>query len=188
MRFTIAVFVSIVLMAGCKDAPVPKPRGYSRIDLPEKSYTQFAGECPYSFRYPAYAHIERTANGAEHPCWINVAFPRFNAKIHISYLPVNNNLGILLEDTYNFTYKHVQKADAINTLNIEQPEKGLYGILYDIKGNVASSKQFYLTDSTSHFLRGALYFYEVPNKDSLAPVLDFIAHDIDTLISSFKWE
>ena len=45
--------------------------------------------------------------------------------------------------------------------------------MYDLKGNTASSLQFFVTDSTRNFLRGSLYFNAEPNKDSLAPVMDF---------------
>jgi gliding motility-associated lipoprotein GldD len=64
----------------------------------------------------------------------------------------------------------------------------VYGILYDIKGNSASSLQFYLTDSSRHFFRGALYFNVQPNKDSLAPVIDYFREDIIYLIETFSWK
>ncbi|NOZ45910.1 MAG: gliding motility lipoprotein GldD, partial [Chlorobi bacterium] len=67
-------------------------------------------------------------------------------------------------------------------------DDNVYGILYDIKGNAASSINFFVTDSTQHFLRGALYFNSKPNKDSLAPVVDFIRKDIVHLMETFKWK
>ncbi len=64
----------------------------------------------------------------------------------------------------------------------------MYGILYRIDGNVASPMQFFLTDSTTHFLRGALYIRATPDIDSLKPVVDFLEKDVVYLIESTKWE
>ncbi len=182
-------FVIIIsLFIGCKKVYTPKPRGYFRIDLPQKKYKVINTDCPYQFEIPVYANISEDPK-LQHPCWLNIKFPRFNATIHLSYAPLKqNDLGILVEDTYKLAYKHSQKADGIKNIPIQYPEKKVSGILYDIKGNVASSKQFFLTDSTTHYLRGALYFYEEPNKDSIAPVLDFIHKDIEHLINSFQWK
>ena len=64
----------------------------------------------------------------------------------------------------------------------------MHGILYDLKGNTASNVQFVLTDSTKHFFRGALYFNNVPNKDSIAPMSDYIREDIIHIMESFEWK
>ena len=70
---------------------------------------------------------------------------------------------------------------------IEDPEREVYGILYDVEGEVASQLQFFLTDSTDYFFRGALYFNCRPNPDSLAPVLNFIHSDVEKLIETITW-
>ncbi|MCK5169644.1 MAG: gliding motility lipoprotein GldD, partial [Bacteroidales bacterium] len=114
--------------------------------------------------------------------------PDLNGKIHISYKTIDNNLNQILEDTRKLVYKHTIKADAINEKMFIKPEKKVYGILYEIEGNAASPMQFFLTDSINHYLRGALYFNVEPNKDSLAPVLDFVREDIIVLIESFEWK
>ena len=69
-------------------------------------------------------------------------------------------------------------AEAITEQPYGNPEHKVYGILYDIKGDAASPIQFMLTDSVHHVLRGALYFDAVPNKDSIAPVLNYVRKDI----------
>lgn len=189
MRRELIIIICVILAIGCKEAAIPKPRGFFRIDLPEKEYVTYSPSCSYQFEIPEYAMADQVGVDVKnHPCWVNISFPEFNAKIHISYHKIDGNLANLLEDTYNFAYKHVQKADAIDNVLIERKTDNVYGILYNIKGNVASAKQFFLTDSTKHYLRGALYFNEVPNKDSLAPVIDFIGKDIDRIIGSLKWK
>jgi gliding motility-associated lipoprotein GldD len=70
----------------------------------------------------------------------------------------------------------------------EDPQRGIYGILYELKGNVASPMQFFVTDSTHHFLRGSLYFRTEPNKDSLAPVINFAQKDIRHIIETLNWK
>lgn len=180
--------ISLVVLSGCKKKYTPKPRGYFRIDLPEKSYLKLESGYPYSFNYPQYSVIKKDSSRTDEKYWINIEYPSLNSKIHISYLSVNNNINQILEDTRKLAYKHTIKADAINERIFIKPEKKVYGILYEIEGNAASSVQFFLTDSVENYLRGALYFNVEPNKDSLAPVLKFIKEDIVVLIESFEWK
>lgn len=186
----IGVFVIIgsIILGGCKRNYTPKPRGYFRIGLPEKNYTKFDTAFPYKFDYPTYTQIKQDKSRHSEKYWINIDYPELNGRIHISYKTINNNIGQILEDTRNLAYKHTIKADAINERMFVKPEKGVYGILYEIEGNAASAVQFFLTDSTSHYLRGALYFNVEPNKDSLAPVLAFVKEDIIRLIETFEWK
>jgi gliding motility-associated lipoprotein GldD len=173
---------------GCKERAVPKPRGYFRIDLPAKVYRTYDTICPFAFEYPVYGHISFDVGKNSEPCWFNLEFPRYKAIIHFSYKPVNMNLEAILKETYDYAYSHSVKADAITELPWQNRENNVYGILYDIKGNTASSIQFFLTDSTKNFLRGALYFSAEPNMDSLAPVIKYFREDIIHLVETFKWK
>jgi gliding motility-associated lipoprotein GldD len=183
----------ILLMAfltgnACQRTYTPKPRGFLRVDFPEKEYTRFDSTCPYSFDHPVYSKIFPDTDYNSEPCWINIEFPSFQGKIHISYKKVDGNIYQYMEDSRSLAYKHTIKADAIKETVYTDPEAEVYGILYDIKGDAASSLQFYLTDSNNHFLRGSLYFNVQPNKDSLAPVIDYFRKDIIQLIESFEWK
>ena len=111
-----------------------------------------------------------------------------NANIYCSYKPVNNNLFDLLEDSRKIVYKHSVRADGIGEKVFDQSQKNVHGILYDLKGNTASSVQFVLTDSTHNFFRGALYFNDVPNKDSIAPMSEYIRQDVIRIMESFEWK
>ncbi|MDO9612920.1 MAG: gliding motility lipoprotein GldD, partial [Bacteroidota bacterium] len=106
---------------------------------------------------------------------------------HLSYKNVENNLWKLTEESRELAYKHSFKADAIDERIFVNPEKKVYGTIYLIDGNTASPLQFYLTDSTKHFLRGALYIREIPNIDSLRPVIDFLTPDVIHLIETTEW-
>ena len=166
----------------------PKPRGYFRISLPEKKYQVYNSDCPFTFEAPVYAFVHPDEEKNTEPCWLNIDFPRFKGRLHLSYKPVTNNLRTLLEDARFFASKHQIKASAIEEIVIKRDSVNVYGLVYDIEGNAASSLQFYLTDSTSHFLRGALYFLAPPNNDSIAPVVEFIRKDVFNLLNTFRWK
>jgi gliding motility-associated lipoprotein GldD len=187
--FLIVCFI-IPALSSCNSDYSPKPRGYFHIELPAKSYVKYDSICPYTFDYPVYAKIYPDSARDAQPCWIDVAYPTFNGRVHLSYHSVTSRkiFNELTEDARTFAFKHTVKATAIDETNISYPDNKVYGTYYEIDGNTASSVQFFLTDSTRHYLRGALYFKEVPRIDSIQPVLDFIKKDIDVMIRSFKWK
>lgn len=186
---SLAICLLSLFVFACKQNYTPKPRGYFRINLPKKVYktTEKKMGLPYSFEYPKYSFLQKKTALPKTNYWFNIVFPKLNAKIYLSYKSVNKNIDNLTKDAREFVYKHTVKADAIVETPYENKDKKVYGLLYEIKGDAASNIQFYLTDSTKHFLRGALYFNNLPNKDSLAPVVDFIRKDILHLIETVKW-
>jgi len=183
-------FISTLLvLISCGNETLPKPKGYFRIDLPEKSYEELRDTIPFpfSFQLPQYGkvNLKRTKDQAN---FFNVDFSRFGARIHFSYFPIEENLEKLLEESRTLSYKHTERAQEINEELILNPEERIFGTYYSIEGNAASSDQFYITDSSNHFLRGALYFNVAPNPDSIGPVSDFIKQDIIHLIETFSWK
>jgi gliding motility-associated lipoprotein GldD len=166
----------------------PRPRGYFRIDFPEKKYRLYDSICPYTFEIPTYSRIEKDKHSGAEPCWLNLEFPKFNATVHLSYKKLNNDLTQHLENSHYFANKHQVKATGLEEVTIVRDSAKVYGLLFDISGNTASSLQFYLTDSTQHFLRGALYFNSIPNSDSLKIVVDFLRKDILQLINTSRWK
>jgi gliding motility-associated lipoprotein GldD len=179
----------LLAAAACGDSYVPKPRGYFRIDLPEKEYRLMDSIYPYVFEMPVYARIWPDTSSLAEPYWINVEYRPFHAQLHISYKPVNGNLAGYLDDAHTLVNKHIPKASAISQQEFINPAAKVYGLVYEIKGSDAASPcQFYLTDSTSRFVRGALYFDVIPNNDSLAPVIEFLRDDIRHMINTFRWK
>jgi len=187
-NFLAFIVILLLPITGCRRKYTPRPHGYFRIAFPEKKYISYQGPCPYTFEYPAYAIIKKDEEPKAEPCWINIEFPQFHGEIHFTYKEIKNNLGQILEDTYSLAYKHTVKADAIRERAFMRKNKHVYGIMYDIQGNAASNVQFFLTDSTRHYVRGALYFDIEPDKDSLAPVIRFVRKDIIHLIETFSWK
>lgn len=184
--FIILIFPA-ALICSCRNNTVPRPRGYFRIDLPEKKYTEFDSICPFTFEYPVYSEI-RKEPGMDQYCWFNIVFPDYKGKLHLSYMEVKNNLRALTDDAHKLAYKHSVKADAIEERLWINDDENVYGIIYLISGDAASSVQFFVTDSLSHYLRGSLYFNTQPNKDSLAPVINFFRKDVVHLIETLKWK
>jgi gliding motility-associated lipoprotein GldD len=170
------------------DAIAPKPRAYFRLSFPEKKYVKYDSLCPFTCEIPAYSKMENDKDPGAQPCWLNLVFPHFNGIIHFSYMPVNGNIQKYLEQTYTLASKHQIKSSGIEEQQIAKPQSRVYGLVYNIQGNAASSIQFFLTDSTKHFIRGALYFYAPPNTDSISPVVDFIRKDIYHMIETFEWK
>jgi len=181
--------ISTVLFNACSHDYTPKPNGYLRIDFPEKKYHLFnPPNCPFQFEIPDYTVAYADSNSLSRACWYDINFKQFDGKINLTYIDVNNDLNTHLENCRKLAYKHAIKADGIDEYVIESDDHKSSGILYSIAGNAASSLQFYLTDSTQHFIRGALYFNCPPQSDSLAPVIAFCEKDIDRIIKTIKWK
>ncbi|QGY42433.1 gliding motility lipoprotein GldD [Maribellus comscasis] len=188
-------FIFILFLGSCRQKYTPKPRGYFRIDFPEKNYHWIENKFPYRFEIPNYSQIQPDSRNPEEPNWINIEVPENKAEVHISYYTIKGQgtekrmqLAEFMEESRELAYKHSIKANAINERVFVNPANDVYGIVYEIEGNAASPMQFFLTDSTRHFLRGALYIREVPNIDSIKPVIDFLEPDVVRLIETTHWE
>jgi gliding motility-associated lipoprotein GldD len=194
---TIAYILLVVFAAlqSCNSPYTPKPRGYFRIDFPRHEYQTFNGPgFPYRFDYPVYANVLKDSSFfdsiPENPYWINIDFPRFGARIYVSYKQIGgqagNSFDKLVNDAFKLTLKHAAKASSIDQSVIHTPN-GVSGIFFHVGGNAATAQQFFLTDTTHHFLRGALYFDTAPNEDSLGIVNNFLQEDLQHLINTFNW-
>jgi gliding motility-associated lipoprotein GldD len=191
LLFLAAVTGLAVIFPSCNNEYTPKPRGYFRIALPEKKYTLLDSVYPYRFEYPAYSVITNDPLSPQEKNWINLEMPVFHGRIHISYKPLTdkNSLATYTEDARTLALKHMAKASGIRNIVISDPNRKVYGLVYEINGmGAASPYQFYLTDSTRHFLRGSLYFDVIPNNDSLAPVIEYVKTDIQHLFETISWK
>lgn len=199
-------------IAACNSPYVSKKRGYYTITLPERKYQLFNDpSLPYSFEYPVYASIVQDTtyfdNNPENTFWRNIDFPMFKAKVFLSYKQVGgkalyklkqasgvykdtiaiNVFDKMVTDAFTLTNKNDVISNSIKD-SIIKTNNGISGIFFKVGGNAATAKQFFLTDTTRHFLRGALYFDVTPNADSLKPVQDFLQLDLEHLINTFKWK
>lgn len=186
------LFITLVFVA-CNSEPRPRPKGYFQINFPEKQYKLFDEPgYPYTFEYPVYGNVLKDStffeNQPENPYWVNLDFPELAGRIHISYKTIggNNKFSNLVEDAFKMTSKHSLKASSIDEIPV-QGGAGVTGFVFDVGGNAATGKQFFVTDSIRHFLRGALYFNTTPNYDSIQPVEQFLYKDMQHLIQTLKW-
>ena len=192
-RGGVITFIGLIILAmvscGEPDRPLPKPKGYFRIDLPEKNYVSVDTIEKYAFEVPSYAVLTGDPFSPQEKNWINVEVPQFKASIHLTHKDVNGNLSEYLEDVHTMLTKHLQKANGMRDSLIVNDEHNVYGMFIEMDGKgVATPMQFYLTDSTKNFVRGALYFNFKPENDSMQPVINFIRKDIDHLIETFEWK
>lgn len=169
---------------------VPKPKGYQRIDLPAHAYVQLPEDHPYTFDVSKYARILPDSFAPSEPHWIFVDYPRHKANIQLTYKEVHNSPKLLMEyidDSYKLAAKHQIHATAIQEQVIVTPG-GKTVTVFRLLGDVPSPFQFYTTDSTTHFLRGAIYFPAADKGDSLAPVIDYLKADMMQLINTLSWK
>ena len=185
----ILILTGVLLITGsCQKNYTPRPRGYFRIAFPVKSYKPLDLSVPYSFKVPSYSIPGHDPSSPGQQDWVTIEVPANHAQIHISYKKISNNLENYIEESRSLAYQHSQKASAIDEQLFLNPSKKVYGTIYNIKGNAASPMQFYLTDSVRNFLRGALYIKEIPNIDSLQPVIGFLTRDVLELIKTTEWK
>jgi gliding motility-associated lipoprotein GldD len=211
MKRIVASVICLAVLFSCNSPYTPKPRAYFKIDLPEHKYQVYdTPGYPYSFEYPVYASVSKDTtmfdDNPDNPYWINIDFPQFRGRIYVSYKTiggrstykvktengykdsvVTNTFEGLREEAFKMTFKHTLKASSIDD-SLFTTANGISGVYFSVGGNAATGNQFFLTDSTNNFLRGALYFDVSPNSDSLQPVNDFLQQDVRHLINSFSWK
>lgn len=180
------------LFTGCngEETYTPKPKAYNRIDLPEHSYQQLPDSFPYTFEYSTHAKILPDTSWIAEPYWINIYYPEMEANIQLTYKPVEGSETKLNEhfrDSYKLTAKHQIKAYAIEEGIIRTPS-GKAAVVNELSGEVPSQFQFFTTDSTQNFLRGALYFRSSTQNDSLAPIIEYVKKDIIHMINTLEWK
>lgn len=205
------VVISVVFLSACNSTYTSRKKGYYKIDFPQRAYVLFDDPSfPYSFEYPAYAKIVTDStyfdSNPENPYWRNVDFPQFNARIFLSYKNIGgkalykvkqadgsykDSLGInqfdkMVNDAFNLTNKNEAVATSIKDSVFRTPN-AVSGVFFKVGGNAATARQFFMSDTIRHFIRGALYFDTTPNADSLKPVQDFLQADIEHLINTFRW-
>jgi gliding motility-associated lipoprotein GldD len=211
-KHSFLIIAAVIFLAACNSTYTSKKKGYFKVDFPEKKYVLFDEPgFPYSFEYPVYAKIVKDSTyfdaNPENEYWRNVDFTQFNAKIFLSYKQIGgkalykikkadgtykDSLGVneydrMINDAFNLTNKNDDIATSKRD-SLFKTANNITGLMFRLGGNAATQRQFFMTDTTKNFLRGALYFYATPNADSVKPVVDFLQTDIDHLISTFKWK
>ena len=183
MKHKFLFYLAVTIFAvSCKDDVQPKPKAMLRLDYPKADYTESNIDCPYTFDQNMLSAIKENKD-----CSLVLDYPMMKGSIYLTYKPVHGNLDTLLTDAQKLSYEHVRKADNIIDQPFVNPEDGVYGMFYEVSGNAASQSQFYVTDSTEHFVTGSLYFYAKPNYDSILPAAMYLQNDIRRIMETLRW-
>lgn len=192
MKTRLFVFVlPILLCFSCGDDPIPKPKGFLRLDYPKAEYQETDVDLPFVFEKNTLADRVRKIkmDSKDLTYGVNIDYPTLKGTIYLTYIKVTeDNLIPLIRDSQNLTQEHTQKADVIEGDFYENKEHQVYGMFYEVGGNAASQSQFYVTDSINHFLNGSLYFYAKPNYDSILPAADYLKKDIRHIMETLRWK
>lgn len=184
-KFYIVILITSFLCS-CTEY-TPKPLAYARIDRVESKNKVYKNN-KFSFEYSDSAIIDSLSESESNQIWLNLVYPQYSARIYCTYFPItNDDLRMAAEDSHRLVYSHSMKAQQIGQTQFADESNNIYGILYDIEGDVAVPEQFFLTDSVSHFFRGSLYYDSIYNVDSILPITNYLRDDIIHLIESFKW-
>ncbi len=178
-----SLLIVTFLLFSCGEDSLPKPSGQLALEYPEPSYEKFDSSAAVDFLYNDNSTIKQVGENA-----FELHYPKMKATLYLSYKNVNNDIDKLLRDAQKLTYDHVKKADDITEQPYINPKDNVYGMFYNVGGNAATNTQFYVTDSTKHFLLGSVYFYAKPNYDSIYPAIEYLKEDVRNLISTVKWK
>ena len=193
MKKLIFVLVILIGFLSCESDIKPKPKAFLSLEYPEAEYKTLKLNMPFTFESNTLAEdvTIKELNATTESYGVNVSYPKLKGTIFLTYKSIDNNKEYLtnfLRDAQNFTQEHTQKADAIVEQPFEDAKRNVYGMFYEIGGNAASQSQFYVTDSTNHFLIGSLYFYAKPNYDSILPAANYLQKDIKHIMETVKWK
>lgn len=176
-------FILALMFISCGDDPLPKPKAFLNLEYDAQNYTQLTLTRPYAFEVPQKAIIKDAPKS-----WLKIQYPELKASLDLTYREIDNNLRELLVESEKLVFKHTVKAEQISSNDYTNAEKKVYGTLYEIAGNAASQIQFHITDSTQHFIKGALYFSVKPNYDSILPAVAHIKKDVLHLMETLEWK
>lgn len=175
-----------ILFMSCKNDSLPKPKAFLALEYPAAQYNEFNRDCPFTFEKNQISNFKEARGN--NPCWFNLHYPLLDATIFITYQEVNHNLDSLLMDAQKMPLQHTIKADYIEGDVYTNPDRRIFGMLYEVEGNAASQAQFYVTDSTRHFITGSLYFNQKPNYDSIMPAASYLKNDIKHIMETLHWK
>ncbi|MBD3864210.1 gliding motility lipoprotein GldD [Olleya marilimosa] len=192
MRQLIIILLTFVILTSCGSDPIPKPKGYLRLEYPQADYKTYNQDLPFAFDRNMLSDtiIYKPLQDDVKSFGLNIEYKKLKGTIYLTYKAIDGQERLIkyLKNAQNFTQEHTKKADAIEEVVWENPVNKVYGMFYEVGGNAASQSQFYITDSINHFLTGSLYFYAKPNYDSILPAANYLQKDIKRIMESVEWK
>lgn len=185
------LILALFLLLSCSsknEVISPKPKGYFRIYLPQSGYHVLDTVLPFTMEISDYAEASITKKDSG-KIWVDLVYPKLSAEIKMSYFPIHENLRERMIQERKMVEFHYIMADDVEYSIINDPDSKMFGQIYDIAGDdVATPFQFWVCDSSEHFLRGSLYFNFPPDNDSIQPVIDYLRDDLLQLVNTLQWK
>lgn len=185
--------IALFVYAACDSGQTyaPKPTTYYRITLPDKSYQTYdTAALGITFEYPTNSTVVMKKD-IPSVKWIDILYPEYNGVIFLSYkkLKTPASLAMEVDTAYQLLKLHFQKSSGVEEQSYNNPEEKVFANTWRLKGQqVASTFQFWATDSVKNFVRGAVYINSTPNYDSLEPVINYIQDDARHILETLKWK
>ena len=192
MRIILLLLLPFLSLYSCghNDNPTPKPTTYLRIDMPAHHYQPNDSlALPFQFEYANEAQLSLKKNTPTEK-WVDIRYPKYRGIIYLTYkdLASIDDLKGQIDTSYRLLSMHFDYSSGVEEQQYIDPVNKVYATTYHLQGqNVASTYQFWATDSTHHFLRGSLFLNNTPNNDSLAHVIEYLQEDVNHLLESLRW-
>ena len=176
------LLAALLIFIGCNEEPLPKPKAMLRLEYPNTEYSLLDTKY-FQFKKNLLSNFEQKNKNA-----LTLDYPTIKGSLFITYKEVDNNIDKLLMDAQRLSIEHSAKAEGILPHPFVNEEDKVYGMYFEVIGDAASQAQFYVTDSTKHFITGSLYFYTKPNYDSIYPAASYLQNDIKKFMESLRWK
>ena len=176
------IFWIFLVLFSCDSTITPKQSAFFAPEFGASSHNSFTTECNYSFSKNKIARIEYLDN-----CYFNIVYDNLNAKIFFSSININNNFSDIIKVFDERIIENSSNVTEVKVSEYTDDQILVYSRMFNYVGNAPSNLHFYLTDSTSNFLAGSLFFNTEPNYDSLLPYINYIRSDVRKLIENFEW-
>lgn len=194
MRLFLLGFILTLFSCGSasqeENTALPRPKGYPAMVMPAHQFQIVENGHPFSFEYSKQAVVKKDTFAFAEPHWMYLYYPRWEAFIQLTYKSVGGDrkrLNKMIRDSYVLASKHQMKANRIEDAILTTLD-GRKATIIELEGELATPFQFFATDSTKHFLRGAVYLNTATKNDSLAPVIRYLKQDAIHLIQTLRWK
>ena len=185
-KIIISLFFFTLIIFSCNEPNLPKQNGFFRIEFKEPYYSVYEEiDTPFKFYYNSSStNLDQIGSDQ-----FLFDYKDLNLSLNLSFYNINSSQDLekkardfsLILDT------HTKKSNGVILREYDNDNKSIFGKLYEIKGDVASPLQFYLTDSVSNFISGSVNLKFKSNYDSIYPSIQYVKNDVLVLFESINW-
>lgn len=126
---------------------------------------------------------------------VSMSFMHGDLMLHYKNITSNDSLSNLIKLVVSNVESHKFKSESIDKKPILKKENRIFGMFYEFEGDMATSFQFYATDSVGHFLWGqvlidfqALQKEGMPSDgDTKSRIRAYLRKDLEVFIDRLNW-